>query len=228
MAATLCWVSQREVRLPVENLMKWMRLFLVGMLALAATACGGPHGRLPAAEFVSPAEGPGPDYLIGPLDTLNVFVWRNQEVTTTVTVRPDGRISVPLIEDMPATGKTPTQLARDIEGTLSKYIRNPIVKVIVSGFTGPFAQQVRVVGEATQPQAIPYRANMTLLDVMISVGGLTEYAAGNRSTLVRYDTANQKQEEYRVRISDLIRDGDVSANVKINPGDVIIIPESFF
>ncbi|MGE0667632.1 MAG: XrtA/PEP-CTERM system exopolysaccharide export protein [Sphingomonadales bacterium] len=208
--------------------MKWTRLFLVGALALAASACGGTHERLPPAEFVSPAEGPGPDYIIGPLDTVNVFVWRNQEVTTTVTVRPDGRISVPLIEDMPATGKTPTKLARDIEEALSKYIRNPIVTIIVSGFTGPFAQQVRVVGEATQPQAIPYRANMTLLDVMISVGGLTEYAAGNRSTLVRYNTANQKQEEYTVRISDLIRDGDVSANVKINPGDGIIIPESLF
>lgn len=220
-------VSQREVGLSVEIVMKWTRFLLVGALALVAAACE-THDRLPAAEFVSPVEGPGPDYIIGPLDTVNVFVWRNQEVTTTVTVRPDGRISVPLIEDMPATGKTPTQLARDIEGALSKYIRNPIVTVIVSGFTGPFAQQVRVVGEATEPQAIPFRANMTLLDVMISVGGLTEYAAGNRSTLVRYNTASKRQEEYTVRISDLIRDGDVSANVKINPGDVIIIPESFF
>jgi polysaccharide export outer membrane protein len=198
------------------------------MLVLTVAACAETHERLPSAEFVSPAEGPGPDYIIGPLDTLNVFVWRNQEVTTTVTVRPDGRISVPLIEDLAATGKTPTQLARDIEAALSKYIRNPIVTVIVSGFTGPFAQQVRVVGEATEPQAIPYRSNMTLLDVMISVGGLTEYAAGNRSTLVRYNVEAQRQEEYTVRISDLIRDGDVSANVKILPGDVIIIPESFF
>jgi polysaccharide export outer membrane protein len=207
------------------NAVRWL---LIGAMTVVLAACGGARDTLPAAEFVSPAEGPGPDYIIGPLDTVNVFVWRNQEVTTTVTVRPDGRISVPLIEDLAATGKTPTQLARDIEQALSKYIRNPIVTVIVSGFTGPFAQQVRVVGEATEPQAIPYRSNMTLLDVMISVGGLTEYAAGNRSTLVRYNVQEQKQEEYRVRISDLIRDGDTSANVKINPGDVIIIPESFF
>ncbi|MBI1181730.1 MAG: polysaccharide export protein [Alphaproteobacteria bacterium] len=212
----------------VETLKQVIRSIALGMMVLAVAACAQTHKQLPSAEFVSPSEGPGPDYIIGPLDTLNVFVWRNQEVTTTVTVRPDGRISVPLIEDLPATGKTPTQLARDIEQALSKYIRNPIVTVIVSGFTGPFAQQVRVVGEATQPQAIPYRSNMTLLDVMISVGGLTEYAAGNRSTLVRYDAQHKRQEEYTVRISDLIRDGDVSANVKILPGDVIIIPESFF
>ncbi len=204
------------------------RSIILGVMVLLVAACGASHGSLPSAEFVSPNEGPGPDYIIGPLDTINVFVWRNQEVTTTVTVRPDGRISVPLIEDLAATGKTPTQLARDIEQALSKYIRNPIVTVIVSGFTGPFAQQVRVVGEATEPQAIPFRSNMTLLDVMISVGGLTEYAAGNRSTLVRYNVQENKQEEYTVRISDLIRDGDTSANVKINPGDVIIIPESFF
>ncbi|WP_346327396.1 XrtA/PEP-CTERM system exopolysaccharide export protein [Iodidimonas sp. SYSU 1G8] len=204
------------------------RSIILGVMVLLVAACGARHGSLPSAEFVSPNEGPGPDYIIGPLDTINVFVWRNQEVTTTVTVRPDGRISVPLIEDLAATGKTPTQLARDIEQALSKYIRNPIVTVIVSGFTGPFAQQVRVVGEATEPQAIPFRSNMTLLDVMISVGGLTEYAAGNRSTLVRYNVQENKQEEYTVRISDLIRDGDTSANVKINPGDVIIIPESFF
>ena len=204
------------------------RSIILGVMVLLVAACGARHGSLPSAEFVSPNEGPGPDYIIGPLDTINVFVWRNQEVTTTVTVRPDGRISVPLIEDLAATGKTPTQLARDIEQALSKYIRNPIVTVIVSGFTGPFAQQVRVVGEATEPQAIPFRSNMTLLDVMISVGGLTEYAAGNRSTLVRYNVQENRQEEYTVRISDLIRDGDTSANVKINPGDVIIIPESFF
>jgi polysaccharide biosynthesis/export protein len=160
------------------------------------------------------------------LDTLNVFVWRNQEVTTTVTVRPDGRISVPLIEDLSATGRTPTELARAIEEKLSVYIRNPIVTVIVSDFSGPFAQQVRVVGEAAEPRAIPYRANMTLLDVMIDVGGLTEYAAGNRSKLVQYEDG--LQQEYGIRISDLIRDGDIDANVRIFPGDVIIIPESFF
>ncbi len=199
---------------------------MIGICAAALVACAQTHSELPAANFVSPSEGPGPDYLIGPLDSLNIFVWRNQEVTTTVTVRPDGRISVPLIEDLSATGKTPTQLARDIEEKLSVYIRNPIVTVIVSGFVGPFAQQIRVVGEAVEPQSIPYRANMTLLDVMVSVGGLTEFAAGNRASLVRNEGGSQR--EYTVRISDLIRYGDTSANVTIYPGDVIIIPESFF
>ncbi|MFN3231951.1 MAG: XrtA/PEP-CTERM system exopolysaccharide export protein [Alphaproteobacteria bacterium] len=204
-----------------------LRVFVVlGVSVAVLGACAETHQELPSAAFVSPAEGPGPDYLIGPLDTINVFVWRNQEVTTTVTVRPDGRISVPLIEDLPATGKTPTQLARDIEEKLSVYIRNPIVTVIVSGFVGPFAQQVRVVGEAVEPQSVPYRANMTLLDVMISVGGLTEFAAGNRTALVRHEAGTQR--EYTVRVSDLIRYGDTSANVTIYPGDVIIIPESFF
>lgn len=194
-------------------------------LAVLMTACAS-HGELPSAMFVSPNEGPGPDYIIGPLDSVNIFVWRNQEVSSNVTVRPDGRISVPLIEDLPATGRTPTQLARDIEEKLSVYIRNPIVTVIVGGFNGPFAQQVRVVGEAAAPAAIPYRANMTLLDVMITVGGLTDFAAGNQASLIRND--NGAQQQYTVRIGDLIKDGDISANVRILPGDVIIIPESIF
>jgi len=200
------------------------RLAFSAVVVLVA-ACAS-HEQLPSANFVSPNEGPGPDYIIGPLDNVNIFVWRNQEVSTAVTVRPDGRISVPLIEDLPATGRTPTQLARDIEEKLAVYIRNPIVTVIVGGFVGPFAQQVRVVGEATAPAAIPYVANMTLLDVMISVGGLTEFAAGNRSSLIRNE--NGAQSEYTVRLGDLVRDGDISANVRIFPGDVIIIPESFF
>ncbi|QCI80492.1 polysaccharide export protein [Hankyongella ginsenosidimutans] len=166
--------------------------------------------------------------MIGPLDALNIFVWRNPELSTGVTVRPDGRITVPLIQDMAATGKTPTQLAKDIEGELAKYIQNPIVSVIVTGFQGPFAQQVRVVGEATNPAAIPYRANMTLLDVMISVGGLTEFAAGDRARLVRFDRSTGAQKEFRVRLESLLKDGKTSANVRIEPGDVIIVPESFF
>lgn len=192
-------------------------------------ACGStPSGKLPSAQFVSPNEGPGPDYIIGPQDGLQIFVWRNPELSTTVTVRPDGRISVPLIEDLAATGQTPTQLARSIEERLKVYIQNPIVTVIVGTFQGPFAQQVRVVGEAANPQAIPYRANMTLLDVMIAVGGTTEFASGNRARLVRFDNATGRQNEYKVRIDSLLKDGDISANVRIEPGDVIIIPESFF
>ncbi|MCF6216258.1 MAG: polysaccharide export protein [Emcibacter sp.] len=194
--------------------------------ALVLASCTSNLNSLPSAQFVPAEEGPGPQYVVGPLDGLQIFVWRNPELTTSVTVRPDGRFSVPLIDDMTATGRTPTQLARDIEKKLSEYIQSPIVTVIVSGFQGPFAQQVRVVGSATSPQAIPYRANMTLLDVMITVGGVTEFAAGNRATLARVEGGVQR--EYGLRIDDLIRDGKVSANVKINPGDVIIIPESFF
>ena len=183
-------------------------------------------GQLPSAQFVTSDEGPGPQYVVGPLDALEVFVWRNPNLSRPITVRPDGRFSMPLIDDIAATGRTPTQLARDIEEQLDQYIQSPIVTVIVSGFQGPFAQQVRVVGSAAVPQSIPYRANMTLLDVMIAVGGMTEFAAGNRSTLARVE--NSSQQEYTVRLDDLLKDGDVSANVNIEPGDVIIIPESFF
>ncbi|MEO0410295.1 MAG: XrtA/PEP-CTERM system exopolysaccharide export protein [Pseudomonadota bacterium] len=205
-----------------------MKGAVLAALALVA-ACGTSVDReLPPSPFVSPNEGPGADYVIGPLDSLTIFVWRNPELTTGVTVRPDGRISVPLIEDLAATGETPTTLARSIEEKLSVYIQNPIVTVIVGGFQGPFAQQVRVVGAAANPQAIPYRANMTLLDVMISVGGTTEFAAGNRARLVRFDRERGDQSEYGVRLDDLLRDGDISANVRIEPGDVIIVPESFF
>lgn len=184
--------------------------------------------KLPAANSVAANEGPSADYLIGPLDQLNIFVWRNPELSTNVRVRPDGRITVPLIDDLAATGQTPTQLAKAIEDKLKTYIQNPIVSVIVSEFQGPFAQQVRVVGEATNPAAIPYRSNMTLLDVMISVGGLTQYAAGNRARLIRYDAQAGQQKEYSVKIDRLLKDGDIKANVRIEPGDVIIIPESFF
>lgn len=195
---------------------------------LLISGCGvlGGHEQLPSAQFVSSNEGPGPQYIIGPLDSLEIFVWRFPELSSTVFVRPDGRLSVPLIDDLAATGKTPTQLARDMEEQLSQYVESPVVSVIVNGFQGPFTQQIRVVGSATAPQAIPYRANMTLLDVMIVVGGMTEFASGNRSTLARVEGTGQK--EYTIRLDDLLKDGDVSANVTIEPGDVIIIPESIF
>jgi len=160
------------------------------------------------------------------LDNLTIFVRRNPELTESIPVRPDGRISVPLIEDLQAAGKTPTELARDIEAQLKKFIQDPIVTVMVTAFVGPYSRQVRVVGEATHPQAIAYRDNITLLDVMIAVGGLTQFAAGNRATLVR-DASGEKM-EYRVRIDDLIKDGDVNANVQILPGDVLIIPQAWF
>ncbi len=205
----------------------FLRLLACVFLGVGLAGCDvfRSYDRLPPAPFIAPNEGPGPSYLIGPLDSLNVFVWRNPELTVGVTVRPDGRLSMPLIDDLPATGKTPSDLARDIEEELSVYIQGPVVTVVVSGFNGPFSQQVRVLGEAGTPQAIPYRANMTLLDVMIQVGGLTEFAAGDRATLVRFEDGEQR--EYRVKIESLIKDGDINANIKILPGDVLIIPESF-
>ena len=203
-----------------------MRVLLLVTCASMLTGCyffNWPD-RLPAAPFVPPDEGPGENYLVGPGDGLSIHVWRNPELSVGVTVRPDGRLSIPLVEDLPATGKTPSQLARDIEEQLGVYISQPIVTVVVQSFFGPFSQQVRVVGEAASPQAIPYRANMTLLDVMIQVGGLTEFAAGDRATLVRFEDGEQK--EYGLRIEALLKDGDINANVKIRPGDVLIIPES--
>jgi polysaccharide export outer membrane protein len=198
----------------------------IGAVALALTACSSGPSEYEDANAVSPVNTPGPDYLIGPGDNLQIFVWRNPELTSTVPVRPDGRISVPLVEDMPAVGKTPTILARDIEQVLKQYVQEPIVNVIVTGFVGPFGQQIRVVGEAAKPQAIAFRANMSLLDVMIDVGGLTRFAAGNRAVIVR--KVEGKDQEQRVRLDDLIKDGDVSANVRMLPGDILIIPQSYF
>ena len=194
---------------------------LMGALLLAACSSS---ETLPPASSLPPA--PSPDYVIGPLDNLTIFVRRNPELTQSIPVRPDGRVSVPLIEDLQAAGKTPTQLARDIEQQLTKFIQDPIVTVMVTAFVGPYERQIRVVGEASHPQAIPYRDNMTLLDVMIAVGGLTQFADGNRATLVR--NVNGRETQYRVRIDDLIKDGDVKANVQLLPGDVLIVPQSWY
>jgi polysaccharide export outer membrane protein len=200
------------------------KLALAATLALGLAACA--DRDPPAPSNVQVQQPVTPDYKIGPLDTIQIFVWQSPEFTVTVPVRPDGRISTPLIEDLEATGRTPTQLARDIEEKLKVYVQDPLVTVIVSGFAGPFDQQVRVVGEALQPRAIPYRANMTMLDVMIEVGGLTEFASGNRAVLARGQTGNQTT--FNVRLDDLLRDGDIRANVPVLPGDVVIIPQSWF
>ena len=176
----------------------------------------------------APAAAPGVEgayYRIGPGDMLQLFVWRNEELNREVPVRPDGRISVPLVEDVEAAGKTPTELSRSLEQRLSEYIRDPIVTVIVSKFAGTFDQQIRVIGEAQKPQAIPYRDRMTLLDVMISVGGLTEFASGNRAIVSRNSGSEHKQ--YVVRLDDLIRDGDIDANIEMVPGDILIIPRRY-
>lgn len=207
-----------------------MKLLTAVFALTSLVACdtlSGNYPQLPSAQQRPGAAAPtSPDYLIGPNDNLTVYVWRNPDLTISVPVRPDGRISVPLIDDLQAAGKTPTMLSRDVEKQLAKYVQDPIVTVIVTGFVGPFAQQIRVVGEAARPQAIPFRENMTVLDVMIQVGGLTPFAAGNRALLVRNTGANEQH--YRVRLSDLVKDGDVSANVDVLPGDVVIIPQAWF
>ncbi|MGZ5200162.1 MAG: XrtA/PEP-CTERM system exopolysaccharide export protein [Telluria sp.] len=196
-------------------------------LALAAAAAlllGGCATHLPAAEGQSVST--NPDYLIGPGDNVNIVVWRNPEVSMAVPVRPDGKITTPLVEDLQAAGKTSSQLARDIEKALAKYIQEPVVTVVVTNFVGNYSEQVRVIGQAAKPQALPYKRDMSLMDVLIAVGGVTEFAAGNRATIVR--TENGKQQRLAVRLDDLIHDGDVSANVAMRPGDVLVIPESFF
>ena len=177
-------------------------------------------------ETSAAASSASPDHLIGPLDQLEVFVWRAPELSTKVTVRPDGRISTPLVEDMVAAGKTPTRLAKDLENSLSQYVKSPQVSVIVSNFTSTFDQQVRVLGEAQKPIALPYQSGMTVLDVMVAVGGLTEFAAGNKSVLIR--GKGEERQSYRLRLDDLLRKGNISANVPVLPGDVILIPESMF
>ena len=205
-------------------------LFGVSLVAVSLTGCssGASGPQLPPATFVSTQEGPGEEYIIGPLDQLTIFVWRNPELGAKVQVRPDGRITTPLISDMPAVGKTPTMLAQDLKIQLSEYIRDPLVSVIVDNFSGTFSQQIRIVGATAKPASIPYRANMTLLDAMIAVGGLSEFASGNRARLVRQDRETGRQREYGVKIGDLLKRGDSRANVKLEPGDVIIIPESAF
>jgi len=175
----------------------------------------------------APQNAATPDYLykLGPLDSVNVVVWRNPELSTSVTIRPDGKITAPLIEDLPALGRDSTTLARDIEKALSKYIRDPVVTVIVGGFNGPFPEQIRVVGEAAKPQALSYRQGMTLLDLMIVVGGLTDFADGNNASIMRTSEGGR---QYNVRLKDLIKRGDMSANVDVKPGDILLIPQSWF
>ena len=192
------------------------------MLAAALPSCGG--GKEPPE--LNAVAGEERLYKIGPGDMLKVFVWGNPGLSDTVPVRPDGRISIPLIEDLEVANKTPSEAGRMIEGKLAAFVEDPLVTVIVTEFVGPFEGTVRVVGEAAEPKSIPYRAEMSLLDVMIEVGGLTEFAAGNQATLIR--RTGEEQNEYRVRVDDLLRDGDINANVQMQPGDVLIIPESFF
>ena len=197
------------------------RILIAAALGLALSACSSTnYPPAPTTATTSDYR-----YVIGPLDTVNIVVWRNPELSMSVPVRPDGLISTPLVEDLPALGRNPAQLARDLEKALSKYIRDPVVTVIVNNFNGPTSEQIRIIGEAARPQAVAYRQNMTVLDVMIAVGGLTDFADGNKAVLVR---GSEKGKQYSVRLGDLVRRGDISANVDMRPGDVLIIPQSWF
>lgn len=202
--------------------MTWRTIRPISLLLMAlllGCATGGGPPPAPAAAPTMPAQ-----YLIGPGDDLEVFVWGNKDLTVSVPVRPDGRISTPLVEDMQAVGKTPTQLSRDMEAALGNFVKSPQVNIVVRGFVGTFAEQIRVVGKATTPKALAYRRSMTVLDVMIEVGGLAEGAAGNRAKIIR--TYGGQQTEIKVRLDDLLNEGRIAENVEMLPGDVLIIPES--
>ncbi|MDE1546578.1 polysaccharide export protein [Dechloromonas agitata] len=197
------------------SMTKWLLVAVTLMLGACASHPNAPMNAA-TADY---------SYKIGPGDTLNIVVWRNPELSMSVPVRPDGKISSPLIDDLQAMGKDSTSLARDIEKELAKFIRDPVVTVIVTGFVGPYSEQIRVIGQATKPQILAYKQKMTILDVMIAVGGITDFADGNRATILR---TSENNAQYRVRLKDLVKNGDVTANVEMKPGDVLIIPQSWF
>lgn len=207
-----------------EKAFTWFaRLPKVSLVCLASLALWGCASSYPPA----PRDAASPDYtyIIGPGDSVNIQVWRNPELSMAVPVRPDGKLASPLVENIVAMGKTPESLARDIEKEISKFIRDPVVTVIVTGFVGPYSEQIRVIGEAAKPQVLAYKQKMTLLDVMIAVGGLTDFANGNGASILR---SSENNKQYSVRLKDLVKKGDVSANVEVKPGDVLIIPQSWF
>lgn len=204
----------------------WGRRFLGAAFFLSVGLLGGCAGmnssHPPAPSRVTDFEY---SYIVGPGDSINIMVAGHPELSMAVLVRPDGKISAPMIDELLAQGKTSVEVARDIEKALGKYVIDPIVTVIVSGVVGPYSEQIRVIGEAGKPQFLPYKHKMTMLDVMIAVGGLTQFAAGNRATILR---ASEGNKQYSVRLKDLVKDGDVSANVEMKPGDILIIPQSWF
>lgn len=198
----------------------WVMLGLLGSLL---SACSTTSSNYPPAP--SAAATPDYNYIVGPGDNLNIIVWRNPELSMSVPVRPDGKVSTPLVDELVAQGKTSLEIAREVEKALGKYVRDPVVTVIVTGFVGPYSEQIRVIGEAAKPQALPYKQNMTILDVMIAVGGLTDFADGNSASILR---ASEGGKRYSVRLKDLIKRGDVSANVEMKPGDILTIPQGWF
>jgi polysaccharide biosynthesis/export protein len=224
MAWRLARYARKEVymKTPESSACSAWRMLLALSVVLAAGCASGP--TFPPAPATLPAT-LDYTYVIGPGDLLQVSVWRNPELSMSVTVRPDGKVSAPLVDELVAQGKTPQQLAREIEQVLGRYVRDPIVTIMLSGGVGPYSEQIRVVGEAARPQALSYKNKMTILDVMIAVGGLTDFASGNKATILRTADGNK---QYAVRLKDLLKRGDVSANVEMQPGDILIIPESLF
>lgn len=204
----------------------FMATLLISLFALPAAGAEPAGAALSAPPSAPPAVAVEPQYVIGPGDTVQVFVWRNAELSVTVPVRPDGKISTPLVEDMVAVGRTSSELAREIEKVLAEYIRSPQVNIIVTNPVSTFSQ-IKVIGEVANPQSVPYREGLTVLDVVLAVGGLTEFAAGNRAKIVRKNE-NGKSVDIRVRLESLVRKGKMSENVDVQPGDVLIVPESFF
>ena len=196
---------------------------LLGLMFAALSGCGMYGPKYPDAPTLASTD--DYTYVVGAGDTINIIVSRNPELSMSVPVRPDGKISTPLVDELVAQGKSSVQIARDIEKQLEKYIRDPVVTVIVTSFVGPYSEQVRVIGEASKPQFLAYKQKMTVLDVMIAVGGLTDFAAGNSAIILR---ASEGNKQYGVRLKDLVKNGDISANVEVKPGDILIIPQSFF
>ena len=199
------------------------RCLLILLASVWLVGCASNAPKLPAAPVLAAL--PDYNYIVGPGDNLNIIVWRNPELSMSVPVRPDGKLSTPLVDELVAQGKTSVQIARDVEQAISKFVRDPIVTVIVTGFVGPYSEQIRVVGEAAKPQALPFKQKMTLLDVMIAVGGLTDFADGNAASILRVSDGGK---QYAVRIKDLIKRGDITANVEMRPGDILIIPQGWF
>lgn len=203
-----------------------LRRYLAQLLSLPVILMLGACGSTQPVPQEERLELPDYNYVIGPGDTMEIFVWGHPDLSTTGIVRPDGKLTTRLVEDMPASGRTPTELAREIEQEYAEYVREPVVTVIVQGFEGVPEQRVSVLGEATDPQSVPYSRHMTLLDLMIEVGGMTEFAAGNKSVLVRNEEGQRRS--YGLRLDDLLKKGDISANLALEPGDIVIISESWF
>lgn len=211
-------MSKLIEKLRVRVVAAWGFMFASALMA----GCASNAGLSPAPTSAAQSDY---NYIIGPGDTVNIMVWRNPELSMSVPVRPDGKLTAPLVDELMVQGKDPAKVARELEQVLGKYVRDPVVTVIVNGFVGPYSEQIRVVGEAAKPQALPYKNKMTVLDVMIATGGLTEFADGNSARIIRAAEGNK---QYSVRLKDLIKRGDVSANVEVRPGDILLIPQSLF